>query len=465
MCLLNEQQIAIVINDVENEGINFSHLNIDLIDHVCCDIESQISQGISFNEAYGQVKEKFGIKGLRQIQQDTLMLIDKNYRIMKKSMKMIGVLAMALMAFGALFKIFHWPGGSHMLTVSFFFTNLVFFPALLYVMYKEVNQKKQGLLFLTAFIGGAAFMTGVLFKIMHWPGAHMLIFIGMCLITYLLIPYVLFSKLKNSEIKPGILLLGFVPLIIFISGLLFKIQHWPGANVLLTFGSIFLILVFVPLYYVVEIKKSKTIRIDFIFTIIALTFFIVLSFLLNINIHDRNISDGVFQHKSFQHTSEFIKLENLNLLNSLEDSKFTNLTTATAKLYGEIEELKITIVQDNYKTDRSTATKSLQSDRPLEANFDRTDFLLPEKNYNSPLPQLKANIEEYLETYNNYADSMENSMNLAQTFSITDEQWIHANFKQVNAAGVLSKLSFWQYQIQLAQHTLLTACINNSKNQ
>ncbi len=107
MYLLTDEQVTIVTKDVENEGINYSHLMIDLVDHVCCDVEERMNQGISFSQAYEQVKKEFGIKGLRHIQKDTLMLIDKNYRIMKNSMKTIGVISLALMAFGALFKIMH----------------------------------------------------------------------------------------------------------------------------------------------------------------------------------------------------------------------------------------------------------------------------------------------------------------------------------------------------------------------
>ncbi len=463
MYLLNENQMSVVIGDVENSGINFSHLSTDLIDHICCDIESHMSQGISFDQAYKLVKNEFGIKGLRQIQQDTLMLIDKNYKIMKKSMKTIGVLAMAMMAFGALFKIFHWPGASIMLTISFFFTTLVFFPSLLYVMYKEVNQKQQALLYVIAFLGGAAFMSGVLSKIMHYPGAHVSILFGLSLLTYVVLPALLISKLKNSEIKPGILLFGFVPLIVFISGLLFKIQHWPGANVLLTGGSVFLILVFVPLYYFVEIRKSEKIRVDFIFTIIALTFFIVLGFLLRINLHDRNISDGVFQHKSFQSTSEFIKSENSNLIQTINDASLKKLTTASDKLCKEIEDLKITIVQNNCNTDRNTAASTIKTEHPLQAAFNYTSYLMPKNNHYSPLPQLKVNIKEYLITYSSYADNIENHIDLSNTFLVNDKNWEINNFNQLNAAAALNKLSFWQYQIHLAQYSLLTACNNNPK--
>jgi len=143
MYLLKINEIAEIEKDVENEGINFSHLKFELVDHICCEIESYMYKGISFSEAYEQVRMEFGIKGLRHIQQDTLMLIDKNYRIMKNSMKTIGVLALGLMAFGALFKIMHWPFSGIMLAISFTFIAVVFFPALLYVMYRDVNQKQQ----------------------------------------------------------------------------------------------------------------------------------------------------------------------------------------------------------------------------------------------------------------------------------------------------------------------------------
>ena len=257
MYLLKVDDIAKVTKDVENEGINYSHLSTDLVDHICCEIESYMNHGISFTEAYEQVKTKFNIKGLRHIQQDTLMLIDKNYRIMKNSMKTIGVVALAIMAFSALFKIMHWPFAGPMLVLSFFLITCVFFPALLYVMYRDVNQKQQAFLYIVSFMSGLVFMSGVLFKIMHWPFAQLLFFPGLALITYILIPLIIVTRIKKLKVNKTVFVTGLISLMVLLTGLILKINHWPGAGVMLVAGAVFLIVVFLPMYYYLEVRKSE----------------------------------------------------------------------------------------------------------------------------------------------------------------------------------------------------------------
>ncbi len=469
---LDNKQITLVVSDVESEGINFSHLDTDLIDHVCCDIEHYMNQGNSFEQAYKQVKLEFGIKGLRQIQQDTLMLIDKNYRIMKKSMKTIGVLAMSLMAFGALFKIFHWPGASIMLAVSFFFTSLVFFPSLLFIMYKEVNQKQHGTMYLTSFVGGVLFMLGVLFKIMHWPGAHKLFLLGIALITYLVLPLSLSAQLKHLRYNKILLWLGFTSLIILISGIMFKVQHWPGASILLMLGSVLLICITLPIYYKLEIKNSAKIRIDFIFGIIALTYFIVFTFLMGTRDPKSLPSEFAYQGNSYIETSDYFATDNKNLLRENTNETLSALHTQTTSLYQEIEDLKITIVQLSAGIDKAEAKQKLNAKQMDIYSKKTSNFLLSEDNQYSPLPKLEKSINAYLSSVKSMVtDSVYSTLNLKQTFGLIPHYvnlhadyigWESINFKNQVTGEIMTKLSLWQYNINLVENKIIRN--TNTKN-
>jgi hypothetical protein len=125
---LTHKHLDLITADVSRADISYSHLKYDLIDHICCDLEKEMSEGLPFEKAYAMVKKRIGIRGLQQIQEDTLLLIDKKYRIMKNTMKTSGVIATILMAFGSLFKIEHWPGASIMLVLGFFFALCCFSP-------------------------------------------------------------------------------------------------------------------------------------------------------------------------------------------------------------------------------------------------------------------------------------------------------------------------------------------------
>lgn len=474
MCLLTKQQISLITVDVENQGINFSHLSADLIDHICCDIESYMDSGILFNEAYSQVKQKFDIKGLRQIQHDTLMLIDKNYRIMKNSMKMIGVLALALMAFGALFKIGHWPGASFMLTLSFFFTTLVFYPTLLYVVYKEVNEKKQAIIYVIAFISGALFMTGTLFKIQHWPGASLLFFLGVGIITFILIPLILLLQTKTTSINKATFTIGLISLMIFLSGMVFKMQHWPGASFLLTTGSVFLVLVFVPLYYVNEVRKSEKIRVDFIFGTIAITHFIVFSFLLSISNSSGILIDINYQEKSFDLTANYLDNSNKKLINNNDIELVTQLSEQANLIYNQITDIKIIIVQNENNVSKEEAIYSLNTATTSLGAANMVNYLLSENNNKQLLIKLKADIDNFKDYYNNIiADSLQKNSKINQLLNTSAikshnsgiiQSWEDYHFYDIPPSIAINKLTLFQYNIRLAENRALSALVINQKN-
>lgn len=474
MCLLNTSQVDIITRDVKSAGINYSHLNYDLIDHICCDVEHCMQQGISFSEAYTKVREKFNIRDLRHIQQDTLMLIDKNYRIMKKSMKTIGVFSMAIMAFGTLFRVNHWPFGSMLLVLGFLLVTLVFFPALLYTMYREVNHKKQTFLFVIALFGGILFMTGLLFKIQHWQGGSLLNAVSFLLITLVLLPLLIITKIRKAQKNKGISILGLTALMIFTLGLMFKFQHWPGAFILQTTGSILLIAVFLPIYILKGTNDSKSIRADFIFSIISLSFVIALSSMLSLNLESNTISEFVKQENSLRHNTIFIKQESSYLkVKSESNSSVIKISESARELHKTIDELKIKIIQYNNEVGIDEVLAIRSNLELMEDQSKGVDFLLSKNNPDSPLPGLKNQIEDFLtlidESVNDSIIQLEKIEILLNTIPNTESEhdvisWEESQFESIPAIAAINSLSVLQYRISLAQRDALSILIN-SKNQ
>ena len=82
MAEFNLYHIDQITSDVKMQEIGFSHLFHDLVDHICCDVEYHMQQGMSFDEAYNMVKAKIGFRGLKKIQEDTLYVVDSKYQYM-----------------------------------------------------------------------------------------------------------------------------------------------------------------------------------------------------------------------------------------------------------------------------------------------------------------------------------------------------------------------------------------------
>jgi len=88
---LSLSDIDLISNEIRNQGITFSHLPDDLIDHVCCDVENEMMKGFSFPEAYQIVKQKMDQENLMRYRKETLYAVDTKYRKMKNTMKISGI--------------------------------------------------------------------------------------------------------------------------------------------------------------------------------------------------------------------------------------------------------------------------------------------------------------------------------------------------------------------------------------
>lgn len=133
---LTPEQIAFIRQDIGKKGITMPDLVDSLVDHICCAIEQNDYN--NFNEAYSQALAAFGENSLRNIQRETLfLLILKKKVTMKKTMYVLGYIAAFLSTMGLLFKLQHWPGAGIMLTLGIVLLNFGFFPMYFYDRYKR----------------------------------------------------------------------------------------------------------------------------------------------------------------------------------------------------------------------------------------------------------------------------------------------------------------------------------------
>ncbi len=320
MCLLNKNQVAIIKKDVEQANITLSHLADDLIDHICCELETKMSQNQTFEDAYQKVKQEVGLSVLKQIQDDTQFLIDKNYRFMKSIIKIIGNVSLALIVFGTVFKIMYWPGASIILTLGFALVCVVFFPLSVYLNYKKVSQSKRLLHHIVILISGIAFMVGVIFKIMHWPYGSLILFLGYLSLIVVVLPLFLITKTRQTKDNKDkkMYFLGFVALMIFAAGNMFKMFHWPGATILLIVGATLLISVFLPLYTWESIKKEGKITGSFIYSVIVSAFLVMFTSLVVQNTSQNQLDNFIDHGNNERQISLYLKNKNDAYINKTQ---------------------------------------------------------------------------------------------------------------------------------------------------
>ncbi|MBN8695513.1 MAG: hypothetical protein J0L87_03190 [Bacteroidetes bacterium] len=203
MFSLTEEQIAFIENDIKIRGITSPDLSIDLLDHICCLIENELDEYRNFDTVYLDVLTRFGEKGLKEIQLETNRLLTfKHYYIMNSTMKISGYVSSLLILSGAIFKFNHWPGASIMMVTGVFFLTVLCLPLLFILKFKSTAESNRSILLsIIAFVSAIAISSGVLFRIMHWPGARMLTVTGCALLVLGYLPVYLLSVYKNTTNK------------------------------------------------------------------------------------------------------------------------------------------------------------------------------------------------------------------------------------------------------------------------
>lgn len=120
---------------------------------------------------------------------------------MKNKIYLFGIFSVILISFGAYFKVQHWPGGNILLMGSYLILSFIFVPFALYSSFKaEENRHFKILYIVTGFVTAFIFI-GSLFKIMHWPGSGILMFIAIPLPFVVLLPMFLYFNRKDKEVN------------------------------------------------------------------------------------------------------------------------------------------------------------------------------------------------------------------------------------------------------------------------
>ncbi|MCX6296233.1 MAG: hypothetical protein NTX97_09230, partial [Bacteroidetes bacterium] len=213
---------------IKVRGVTSPDLNIDLLDHICCLIEYNLDDYRNFETVYQETLLLFGKKGLKEIQDETNRLLTfKNYYIMNSTMKISGYISSLMILFGSFFKFNHWPGASVLLVMGVFFIAFLFLPLLFVLKFKSTPKGNRSVVLSSvAFVAATLLCSGLLFKNMHWPGAQMLIVISGVLLVFGYLPVYFLSVYKNTTDK--ISATATVILIIAGSGLIISIGGMNG---------------------------------------------------------------------------------------------------------------------------------------------------------------------------------------------------------------------------------------------
>lgn len=224
MYVLKDEQIKFILDDIRRNGIESEELQLSLLDHICCVIETEMLTESHFEEFYRSILPRFFKRELREIQEETnLLLTFKNYYTMKKVMLYSGGFSAITFIIGAFFKLMHWPGASVFLLVGIASFCFMFLPLLSVLRVKEQKETKNKIIISIATLFGILISLATLFKVMHWPYANMMWIISLGILFFIFLPVYFFTGIRNSETKMNTIISSI--LILTAGGLLFTLTN------------------------------------------------------------------------------------------------------------------------------------------------------------------------------------------------------------------------------------------------
>jgi len=122
---------------------------------------------------------------------------------MKTALGIVGFISCLLIILGSMFKLQQWPGGGPMVVLGVSLFAQIF--TLLYFIYRIKNRKGSFDVLHAVILTFTMWCLsiGLMFKVQHWPGAGVLLVIGMTVLTVFCLPVFIVSFIKEERYKDG----------------------------------------------------------------------------------------------------------------------------------------------------------------------------------------------------------------------------------------------------------------------
>jgi len=334
---------------------------------------------------------------------------------MKKTIYISGVVIANLLVFGSLFKANHWPGAGVMLTLSIALMSFYFLPIALLNHYKEHKETNSKWLYLTAF---------------------------------------------------------FSFFVVFISAL-FKVQHWPGASVLLLIGVPLPFLLFLPVYIYHSIKNKEQSFINFTAIILGLIFIAVYGVLLSVNVSRDILYSGIELTKSNEKVTDYYQFIN-DEFQSHSDKDIKNLIESSDRICDLIHQAKKDLL--DYSENSHISSDLGKKEFRIEnlKNIDSktmSQFVLLWKD-GALLPKIEKEIKAYKNYMNSLGLETETTQLINQVVDLDkkliagDElSWMKREFDSDYFVFALESLSRWEKNIRFIENAVLGDLANQETNE
>ena len=138
---LNDEHYSFIDKSLKLYGVQSDELRQDLVDHISTYIENH--EGDNFETLFEQALQKFeGYANFKHLQLETQLQKFASGRLRSKAwLYSLSCIAISLTLLGGLFKIMHWPGASVMLCVGILILFAGSIPLFFFGKYQEAKHE------------------------------------------------------------------------------------------------------------------------------------------------------------------------------------------------------------------------------------------------------------------------------------------------------------------------------------
>ena len=285
-------------------------------------------------------------------------------------------------------------------------------------------------------------------------------------------------------------IIGYFALSNYLMGSLFKIQHWPGAGLLLVFGAISLTTVFFPMYVYKVYNKAESVKASFLYLCIGIVFFNMFNILLALNVSKDVLGFFVKPGNEIMKTATILE----NKSNRWVEKMVNDSLNTDTIFKSDINKVKTTADElclfiEKCKTDLISAVDGVNEGEAISKAKDPASIMAKD-NYDWPTDifcgtepdgrngkasEIKKKIQTYKEILLSFCSADENAQKIISKALETKDleeitnngkplSWEMDNFYHLVTIAVINKLSYFQRNVHIAESEALESLIESQKS-
>jgi hypothetical protein len=283
------------------------------------------------------------------------------------------------------------------------------------------------------------------------------------------LPSLIFAIISDDkgEGKRAAYLVGLFAGLFYIAGFLFKIMHWPGAGLIILVGLILFAVIFIPLFAVVHYKNESHVSGHFIFVIVASMMAVLFLSFMALTVSKDVLSEYATVEKQTDDVLDDLEVKNnvfvRELMNtSVGDGIVSSVHQKTEEIVSWIDDLKKELVIAT-EPENKAAIAGGEIDCSNIIRKDATKIPVDILIFQGKASQLAEKIKEYKGYLLSESDDANLALKLDMLLDISDVRvaddyeipWENATFEHRTFVSNLNTLTIIQIELRLAEKEFL----------